>query len=162
NKGPDVLTIQQSLNRIGADRGGAGDLLMEDSKIGPNTIGAISRFQQKQFGWADGRGGPGRQTITRIAGILNTQKPNGQFTWPDLGTKQGALDRVLELLRVAAPKISAGAGDWLGALSPARLTAIEVALGDATPYPGKVSDLQTVFMVDPFEPTTLNKANLPV
>ena len=47
NAEEDVMTIQQLLNRAGAS-------LTEDGMIGPKTIGAISAYQKKTFGWSDG------------------------------------------------------------------------------------------------------------
>ena len=80
NKAADVLLIQSLLNQ----KAGAG--LQEDGKIGPNTIGAISRFQQSIFnGWSDGRVDPGGNTFRQLSGggssaPSNSEQPTNQST----------------------------------------------------------------------------------
>jgi peptidoglycan hydrolase-like protein with peptidoglycan-binding domain len=61
---PDVVTIQQALNRVPAHEGGPLPPLVVDGLVGPKTVGAIYRFQQHHFGVAkaDGRVDPGHRT----------------------------------------------------------------------------------------------------
>ena len=47
NELEDVLAVQQALNRFSADDGGPMTRLKEDGKIGPRTVDAIVRFQDK-------------------------------------------------------------------------------------------------------------------
>lgn len=73
----DVQTIQESLNRIPIDQGGAQPPLKLDGIAGPKTNAAIQKFQIKHFGWsgADGRVDPGRQTLAKINEILDANAP---------------------------------------------------------------------------------------
>ncbi len=61
NKNSDVLLVQQLLNKSLS----AG--LNEDGKIGTKTISAIKEFQQKNFGWADGRIDSGGQSWGKLS-----------------------------------------------------------------------------------------------
>ena len=80
NNEADVLLIQSLLNK----QAGAG--LQEDGKIGPNTIGAIQRFQRSTFGWSDGLVDPGGKTFQQLSGgnsqPTNSEHPTGQVTTP--------------------------------------------------------------------------------
>lgn len=158
----DVFAVQVNLNRIPQAKGGPLAILGTDSKVGPNTIGAISRFQKHHFGWSDGRIDPGKKTHQKLQTILDELPPvpdvglsgSAQATtnaWPDISAQAPMLERVLSNL----PKndVFAGAATWLAGLSPARLTAIDIALQEATPYPGKVSDMEghTSNQRDPFD-----------
>jgi len=64
NNPGDVRLIQRLLNDV-AGRGG--ELLKVDGMAGPKTIAAITRFQEKVTGQADGRIDPGRTTIRKLA-----------------------------------------------------------------------------------------------
>jgi hypothetical protein len=66
NRSHDVVIVQNLLNLISPVEGGPHPLLDVDGKVGPQTIAAIARFQQHQFGWADGRVDPHQKTITRL------------------------------------------------------------------------------------------------
>src|SRR4051812_14105906 len=66
NRPDDVLTIQDLLNGVGPESGGPAPSLEVDGLVGQLTIGAINRFQSKQFGWSDGRVDPGANTIRRL------------------------------------------------------------------------------------------------
>lgn len=57
----DVTTVQTLLNE-------QGNSLTVDGLIGPATIGAISRFQEANLGFADGRVDPGGQTWGALTG----------------------------------------------------------------------------------------------
>jgi hypothetical protein len=77
NQPPDVIKIQDALNRIAPADGGAAPPLATDGACGPKTKNAIQQFQLKQFGWsgADGKINPGGQTITRMNEILGGNRP---------------------------------------------------------------------------------------
>jgi hypothetical protein len=61
-----VLTVQRLLNGVPPGEGQPTPLLAEDGWIGPKTVGAINRFQKKQFGWQDGRVDPKGPTLRRL------------------------------------------------------------------------------------------------
>ncbi len=91
----DVRTIQDALNRVSDDQGGAAPDLIVDGNCGPKTKKAIQVFQLKHFGWngADGLVEPNRQTLTRINDILgssfeNKKSPMGHpLPWNPSGQK---------------------------------------------------------------------------
>src|SRR6266545_182883 len=62
----DVETVQSLLNQVPDTEGGPSPLLDVDGMIGPLTIAAIRRFQQRQFGWNDGRVDTNKVTIARL------------------------------------------------------------------------------------------------
>ena len=70
----DTTTIQDALNRIRVDQGGANPRLVIDGKCGPKTQKAIQMFQLKHFGWkgADGLVEPFKQTIGKMNALLST------------------------------------------------------------------------------------------
>jgi hypothetical protein len=159
NKPVDVLTIQTSLNRIPSLQGGPTPLLDPDSKIGPNTIGAIARFQKFHLKFSDGRVDVGKATHQKLNTLLETlplvadvglnNPAASPLAWPNAELHQAMLDRVKELL--AGTEAATKVGSWLDTLSPARLTAIDVALQECNPPPGKVSDLVTNNLRDPWD-----------
>lgn len=65
NRPEDVQDVQELLNLIPAEQGGAEPLLTVDQICGQKTIAAIHRFQLMRFGWsgADGRADPEHKTI---------------------------------------------------------------------------------------------------
>ena len=65
NKRLDVAVVQNMLSAITEEAGGTPDLVT-DSWNGPNTVNAISRFQQHHFGFADGLISPGEITFRRL------------------------------------------------------------------------------------------------
>lgn len=67
NRCDDVRTIQEMLNAISPDNGGAKPHLKVDGKCGDKTKGAFQHFQLRHFGWelADGRVDPGGPTWIR-------------------------------------------------------------------------------------------------
>ena len=77
NRKPDVLTVQDLLNQVPSDKGGAAPKLTPDSVCGTKTRNAISRFQLKHFGWpgADGLVEPQRQTMAKL-NELTTGSPS--------------------------------------------------------------------------------------
>ncbi len=66
NAPADVRVIQQALNRVCEADGGPSPLLLPDSIAGPKTCAAISKFQTRQIGFADGRVDPGKRTIAAL------------------------------------------------------------------------------------------------
>ncbi|MCC6130084.1 MAG: peptidoglycan-binding protein [Acidobacteria bacterium] len=68
NRKADVIVVQQLLNQVPSIHGGPTPLLEVDGWSGPLTIGAIQRFQLKNFGWpgTDGRVDPGQQTLAKL------------------------------------------------------------------------------------------------
>lgn len=70
----DVATIQDALNQVSDDQGGAAPDLVVDSFCGPKTIKAIQTFQLRHLGWsgADGLVEPNRQTIAKLNEILGS------------------------------------------------------------------------------------------
>jgi hypothetical protein len=162
NRSDDVLAVQVNLNRIPVGEGGPSIPLDPDAKVGPMTINAIARFQKHQFKWSDGRIDPKGKTHQRLNQILNTlpaipdsgvngNSHSSPLVWPDPALKAPMLARVLSNLPPQV--VEAGAEAWLSNLSPARLTIVDVALQEAKPYPGKVSDMegQTSLQVDPWD-----------
>src|SRR6266852_138957 len=87
NRYDDVVTVQRVLNCVPPLEGGPSPAIAVDGLVGPRTIGAISRFQQHQFGWADDRVDPGQRTITKL---------NDFYTGPDPAIVQ-AVEAVLDL-----------------------------------------------------------------
>lgn len=55
NQHNDVCKVQNALNQIPAEMGGASPPLVVDGVAGNKTIGAIAAFQQLHFGHSDGR-----------------------------------------------------------------------------------------------------------
>lgn len=76
NRRSDVTTIQELLNQIASPKGGADPKLDVDGWIGPKTTGAIRRFQQQQFGWADGRVDVDQVTIKKLNELAATPPPS--------------------------------------------------------------------------------------
>lgn len=72
NFSSDVRKIQDALNHVPTDKGGASPELKLDSKCGQKTENAIQNFQLKHFGWksADGLIEPGKQTLAKLNEIL--------------------------------------------------------------------------------------------
>jgi peptidoglycan hydrolase-like protein with peptidoglycan-binding domain len=68
--GPDVVRVQKALNQIPAEYGGASPRLVEDGRVGPKTLGAISAFQKRHFGWADGRVDVLGRTHAKLSSLL--------------------------------------------------------------------------------------------
>jgi len=66
NRPADVKTVQALLNLVPANQGGPEVRLGEDGMFGGKTAHAISAFQLRQFGWADGVAAPGQNTLLRL------------------------------------------------------------------------------------------------
>jgi peptidoglycan hydrolase-like protein with peptidoglycan-binding domain len=92
NRLNDVKVIQTLLNQVPAVSGGPVPSLDVDGVCGPLTIGAVRAFQQRQFGWNDGRVDPAGQTLTRLNAFDSapggtpgiTPAPPGAAPPPDL------------------------------------------------------------------------------
>lgn len=72
NFSSDVVKIQDALNQVPPEEGGASPKLDTDCKCGPKTKKAIQLFQLKHFGWkgSDGLIEPGKQTLAKLNEIL--------------------------------------------------------------------------------------------
>ncbi len=71
NRKADVLKIQRALNAVGKKKGQRLPRLKEDSLIGPNTIGAIRKFQKANARLIrDGRVDKSHATLARINALL--------------------------------------------------------------------------------------------
>lgn len=105
NRANDVKTIQTVLNMIPVLFGGPLAKLVIDGLCGPKTNGAIRGFQQKQFGFADGRVDPGQQTIQKIIDLLNAPSPGTSIhTFSGFSGEQETIirqdiDRAVQLLQ---------------------------------------------------------------
>jgi hypothetical protein len=117
NRRPDVLTIQEMLNRIAPAQGGPDPKLDVDGWIGPLTVAAIRKFQTRQFGWADGRVDVDQVTIKKLNELGQTPGPDDQ----DPNRCTCFLPR---------PRISIGPITIESAPPPAR-SALELAVSDA-------------------------------
>lgn len=67
NLSDDVRTIQKALNQVPEEHGRPVPLLEVDGVAGKLTKGAIMKFQQRQFGWSDGRIDPDKTTLKRLS-----------------------------------------------------------------------------------------------
>jgi peptidoglycan hydrolase-like protein with peptidoglycan-binding domain len=69
NRAADVMTVQFLLNCVPVSQGGPVKDLAVDGIVGPKTIQAINQFQERQFGWADGRVDPEHNGGTTIVAL---------------------------------------------------------------------------------------------
>ena len=72
NRRDDVLLVQRLLNKVPPSQGGPNPKLVEDGIVGPKTSAAISGFQRREFGWADGRVDRGGKTIYKLVAHSET------------------------------------------------------------------------------------------
>jgi hypothetical protein len=79
NFSSDVVKIQDALNQVPPEKGGASPKLDPDCKCGPKTKNAIQSFQIKHFGWkgSDGLIEPGKQTLAKLNEILGKTGRSG-------------------------------------------------------------------------------------
>jgi hypothetical protein len=68
NSPDDVKTIQRALNAVDPADGGPVLKLAVDGIVGPLTIAAIEKYQNRQLGWADGRVDTDEPTIHALNG----------------------------------------------------------------------------------------------
>jgi hypothetical protein len=68
NRPPDVVTVQELLDRVPPREGGPAPPLIVDGVCGPLTIKAIQAFQLRHFGFhgMDGRVDPGGRTLRKL------------------------------------------------------------------------------------------------
>jgi peptidoglycan hydrolase-like protein with peptidoglycan-binding domain len=84
NRKSDVIAVQEQLALRGIDPGKV------DGLIGPNTIGAIERFQVVAIGMSDGLITPGKNTETLLFGAVakvttsSDQNPDNKSAQPEL------------------------------------------------------------------------------
>lgn len=139
NRRGDVITIQDLLNGVPETKGGPAQKLERDGKSGPLTCGAISRFQSKTLGFQDGRVDPNGHTLFKLnqlsLGALNSPGTSGG-TGPVAPQIPGAGTGLPTDAGLPRPPGSPPAG-----ISAIRHRIIEIAAGEATPPPGKVSEL---------------------
>src|SRR5437868_8873790 len=74
SRGPDVLRLQQQLNRLVAP----GPRLVEDGVYGPGTVNAVMQFQRSKRLFPDGKAGP-----NTMAALTGNNSPSAQ---PTVGT----------------------------------------------------------------------------
>lgn len=75
NRSADVKLVQGLLNLIPQHLGGPLVPLVIDGLAGPKTIGAITRFQQMNFGLADGRIDPNQKTLAKLNALVPGSAP---------------------------------------------------------------------------------------
>lgn len=80
NFSSDVLKIQNALNQVPLEKGGASPKLEIDGNCGSNSKKAIQIFQLKHFGWkvSDGLIEPGKKTLAKLNEILGKKKGTGE------------------------------------------------------------------------------------
>lgn len=79
NFSSDVVKIQDALNHVSTENGGASPKLNPDGKCGQKTANAIRNFQLKHFGWkgSDSLIEPGKQTLAKLNEILGKTSRGG-------------------------------------------------------------------------------------
>ena len=82
NREEDVRLIQKWLNQVSDLSGGPVQPLKEDGKVGERTIAAISRFQQFQLGFSDGRIDRGEHTELRLMRLNGIHEVLGNADTP--------------------------------------------------------------------------------
>lgn len=75
NRKADVEYVQRALNGAPVTAGGPPVPLDADGLCGAKTVAAIMAFQQKQFGWKDGRVDVGGQTLARLMPYAGAAAP---------------------------------------------------------------------------------------
>jgi hypothetical protein len=77
NRPPDVITVQQLLNRVPLGQGCPFPELQVDGLCGFKTISAILRFQLQHFGWQgrDGRVDPDGRTLEKLNELTQFAQP---------------------------------------------------------------------------------------
>lgn len=144
----DVRVVQQGLNLVPLARGGPGTQLVEDSMIGPLTIAAISGFQQRCFGWADGRIDAAGQTLTKLVEVAQEIIRQADVLRPIIRA---------QLARILGGDKAEVVVAQLALLSPFRLAVLAVALAEMVPTPyGAVNDFRTVPAVNPATKQTMD------
>jgi putative peptidoglycan binding protein len=113
NRRTDVWGVQTLLIKIRKAQGDPGIQL--DGYIGPETIGAIRKFQTRQFGWQDpdGRVDPNGITLKHLNLVTDTSGPTTTLLEPVTVKRQGRWE-----LKIGADgQIVVRPGDWLSKYS---------------------------------------------
>jgi peptidoglycan hydrolase-like protein with peptidoglycan-binding domain len=98
NARADVGNVQELLNRVSVGQGGPPSPIAVDGLVGPETVGAVTRFQKKNFGWSDGRVDPNGHTLARLnayadmAGRAVGVRPLAFFPPPNRPDRAGLID----------------------------------------------------------------------
>lgn len=82
NRAADVHLVQKWLNQVSDLSGGPEKPLAEDGRIGAKTIAAISRFQNTQLGFSDGRIDPGQNSELRLMRLNGIHEVLGNADTP--------------------------------------------------------------------------------
>lgn len=141
NRSDDVVTIQSMLNSVPPGSGGPAPALATDGKCGPLTVAGIRKFQNTQFGSADGRVDVGQRTLARLQTFDQGAGPGavpvaGGVVPPQIVTPPGFLPPKSD--QPPNPALSIPSG-----LSPLRRKILEIAMAEAVPEPA-VTDLKTI------------------
>ena len=83
NRADDVRLVQKWLNQVSDLSGGPERPLAEDGRIGARTIAAISRFQQFQLGFSDGRIDRGQHSELRLMRLNGIHEVLGTADSPE-------------------------------------------------------------------------------
>lgn len=125
NRFADVKTVQDLLNGVSLAAGGPMPRLDVDGACGPLTVGAIRNFQTVRFGPpTDARVDPGQRTLEALNETSGTPGPPPTLPLPTAPTPTRPVD-----------------------VQGLRKRIVDIASAEATPVPGKVSDLVT--MIEP-------------
>src|SRR5262245_45527653 len=90
NVAPDVTSVQELLNLAPGGLDGPPFPVVVDGVIGPETVGAINRFQSKNFGWADGRVDPNGKTLAKLNAYADMEGDPGPAPSPPSAAKPKA------------------------------------------------------------------------
>lgn len=84
NVAADVVQVQRALNHVLPELAGAQPFLKDDGLVGPATLAAIKKFQERNFSWFDRRVDPTGKTLALINHYLATQpKPDAPHSYRD-------------------------------------------------------------------------------
>lgn len=116
NQPADVQIVQKLINAVPLARGGPSPALAVDGLCGPLTCGAITRFQTRNIGSADGRIDPGQRTQEALLALLE------------------ALGLLAALLSGASGSAPAQPSSPAGPRSPIRLRFMDICRQILPPY----------------------------
>jgi peptidoglycan hydrolase-like protein with peptidoglycan-binding domain len=114
NQPADVRIVQKLINAVPAAKGGPSPALAVDGLCGPFTCAAISRFQAKNIGSADGRIDPGQRTQQVLLALLDAlgllaallsgaAGPISQPSPPAAGSRSPIRQRFMDICRQILP-----------------------------------------------------------
>lgn len=141
NNRTDVWNVQVLLIKV---RKGQGEPAIElDGRIGPETIGAIKKFQKQQFGWAnpDGRVDPNGNTLKHLNLLTDKSGPAKYLLEPVTTKRQGRWEVTIG----ADGEIFVRPGDWLSKYS----AAVDGDFYTIWPYMRPTDDGQFISIRDP-------------